>query len=92
MPTKKLYRSKTDRVFFGVVGGLGEYFDIDSTLLRLAWVLIVVFTGIFPGVLVYLLAALIVPIAPRAAHSPTHKEGPHSEDVDEFYTEYKKIV
>jgi phage shock protein C len=49
-------------------GGLGEYFDVDSVLLRLVWLLIVIFSGIFPGVIVYLLAILLVPKKP-AAHS-----------------------
>lgn len=58
---KKLYRSEADRMVAGVVGGLGEYFNIDSTLLRLVWAFVVVFTGIFPGVIVYLIAWAIVP-------------------------------
>lgn len=62
---KKLYKSQTDRVLTGVVGGLGEYFDVDSTILRLVWILIVVFSGIFPGVIVYILAALVVPKKPE---------------------------
>jgi len=45
----------------GVCGGLAEYFNIDSSLLRLIWVLVVIFTGFFPGVLAYIIAALIVP-------------------------------
>lgn len=62
---KKLYRSKTNKVFAGICGGLAEYFNIDATLLRLVWVLIVVFSGFFPGVLVYLIALLIVPLQPE---------------------------
>lgn len=61
---KKLYKSKDDKVFAGVVGGIGEYFEIDSTLLRVIWALIVVFTGIFPGVIVYLMAWAIMPEKP----------------------------
>jgi len=58
---KKLYKSNTNKIFAGVIGGIGEYFDIDPTLLRLAWILVVVFTGIFPGLIVYIIAALVVP-------------------------------
>ena len=61
MPPKKLYRSAHDKMFAGVCGGLAEYFNIDSSLLRLIWVLVVIFTGFFPGVLAYIIAALIVP-------------------------------
>jgi phage shock protein C len=59
---KNLYRSKKNRIFAGIFGGLGEYFDIDPTLLRLAWLLVFVFTGFFPGLLAYLVAIIIVPL------------------------------
>jgi phage shock protein C len=62
---KHLYRSKQNRVFAGVVGGIGEYFDIDPTLLRVIWILILIFTGFFPGLIAYILAAIIIPEAPR---------------------------
>lgn len=58
---KKLTRSEKDRVISGVIGGLGEYFNVDSVILRLAWILVVVFTGVFPGLIVYLLAIFVVP-------------------------------
>ena len=61
METKRLYRSKTNRVWAGIIGGLGEYFNIDPTILRLAWIFITIFSGIFPGLIVYILALLIVP-------------------------------
>lgn len=63
--SKKLYRSKTDRMFAGLLGGLGEYLEVDATLLRLAFVALVLFTGIFPGVILYLIAMLIVPEKPE---------------------------
>ena len=58
---KKLYRSKTDRVWTGVCGGLAEYLNIDSNFLRLVWVFAVIITGLVPGVLVYFIALAIVP-------------------------------
>ncbi|HEY4528540.1 MAG TPA: PspC domain-containing protein [Candidatus Paceibacterota bacterium] len=61
---KKLYRSNTNKVFAGICGGVGEYFEVDPTLLRLVWLLIVIFSGIFPGVITYLFALLIVPKHP----------------------------
>ncbi len=63
MHIKRLHKSTTDRMISGVIGGLGEYFTIDSTLLRLIWVLVVIFTGIFPGVLAYVIAVMVVPRA-----------------------------
>lgn len=61
METKRLYRSDTSKMIAGVCGGIGEYFGIDPTILRIVWVLIVVFTGFVPGVLVYILAVLVMP-------------------------------
>ena len=58
---KKLYRSKDNRVFAGIIGGVGEYFEIDPVLLRVAYLLIVVFTGFVPGIIAYILAGLVVP-------------------------------
>ena len=62
---KKLYKSKENKVFCGVIGGAGEYFDIDPVLLRVIWLLIVVFTGIIPGIIAYFIACLIVPRKPE---------------------------
>lgn len=58
---KKLYRSKTNKVFAGVCGGFAEYMNIDVVMIRLIWTLIVIFTGFFPGVLAYILAIFIIP-------------------------------
>ena len=58
---QRLYRSSRDKMISGVCGGLGEYFGIDSTLLRLVWV---VFGLTGAGILAYFAAALVVPKAP----------------------------
>ncbi len=58
---KRLYRSETNKVFAGICGGLGEYFEIDPVLIRLVWLLVVVFTGIVPGLLTYIIAIYIIP-------------------------------
>ncbi len=65
-PHKKLYRSRTNRMLAGVCAGVGEYFAIDPTMVRIIWVLIVIFTGFAPGVVAYLIMLLIVPEAPVA--------------------------
>jgi len=59
---KKLYRSKTNKMIAGVCGGIGEYFNIDPTLVRLAWVLLSIPMALFGGVLAYIIAAIIIPI------------------------------
>jgi phage shock protein C len=65
MEIKKLYRSDTDKVFAGICGGLGEYFSIDATVLRLGWLLMVIFSGIFPGLVAYGLAIVLIPRKPH---------------------------
>ena len=56
---KKLYRSESDRRLAGVCGGIAEYFDIDSTLIRLAFVFFVLAAG--TGLLAYIVAAIVMP-------------------------------
>ena len=67
---KELKRSRTNRMIAGVCGGIGEYFEIDPTVVRLVWVVVTVLTsGI--GILAYVLAVLVVPEeAPPAAGAP----------------------
>lgn len=59
---KKLYKSNTNKVLDGVCGGIGEYFNIDPTLVRLAWVVFCALGG--SGVLAYIIMALIIPRQP----------------------------
>lgn len=59
---KKLYKSKEDKKLCGVCGGIAEYFDIDSTIVRLALVLLVIFCG--AGILAYIIAAMVMPNKP----------------------------
>lgn len=58
---KKLYRSEKNKIFAGVLGGLGEYFEVDPVILRIIFVLLVVATGIFPGIIAYLIALILIP-------------------------------
>jgi phage shock protein PspC (stress-responsive transcriptional regulator) len=62
MEGKKLYRSSTDKMLAGVCGGLGQYFGIDPTVVRLIFALLVVFVG--SGVILYIILALIMPLEP----------------------------
>ncbi|MBR7079652.1 MAG: PspC domain-containing protein [Treponema sp.] len=61
---KKLYRSN-DKVFCGVCGGIADYFDLDSTIIRVIWVLLSCFTIGFPGILAYIICAAILPVNPN---------------------------
>lgn len=76
MEPKRLYRSEKNKVFAGICGGLGEYLEVDPVALRLVWMLIVIFTGVVPGLIAYIIAILIIPRAPvhhmhHAAHTTT---------------------
>lgn len=59
---KKLYRSKSDKMIFGVCGGLGDYFNIDPVILRIIFVVLAVWGG--SGILIYLILAIVVPEKP----------------------------
>ncbi len=71
MEKRKLYRSKTDKKLLGVLGGFAKYFNIDSTVLRIIYVLIAFF-GVGSPVLIYLIVALIIPEEPE---TPDYQEG-----------------
>ena len=60
---KKLYKSNNDKKLDGVCAGIGEYFDIDPTLVRLAWVVVTLFGG--AGLLLYIIAAIVIPRKPE---------------------------
>ena len=59
----KLYKSDVDRKLCGVCGGIAEYLGIDSTIVRLIWVVLVVFFG--TGILAYIISALVIPDYPN---------------------------
>ncbi|MCR4939870.1 MAG: PspC domain-containing protein [Treponemataceae bacterium] len=56
---KRLYKSRS-KVFFGVCGGIAEFFNIDPTIIRIAF-LVLVFAGFGTGILIYIAGALIIP-------------------------------
>ena len=62
MEQKKLYKSRENRMICGVCGGIAEYFNIDPTLIRLAWVLFSLSAG--SGILAYIIAAIVIPDEP----------------------------
>lgn len=59
MEDKHLRRSKTDKMIAGICGGLGKYFGLDPTILRLVFVLLMIFAG--TGLLAYLIMWLVIP-------------------------------
>ena len=61
---KRLYRSSDNSVFAGICGGLGEYFDVDPTVVRVVYVLLSLLTA-FMGILLYIILLFVIPNRPR---------------------------
>lgn len=61
---KKLYRSPSDKKIAGVCGGLAEYFNIDSTIIRVIFIILLLPGGL-PGVVPYAILWLVVPVRPK---------------------------
>jgi phage shock protein C len=62
MDSKRLYRSREDKMIAGVCGGLGDYFGIDPVIIRI--IFIILFLSVGSGILIYLLAWIIIPLEP----------------------------
>ncbi len=60
---KKLYRS-ADRMIAGVCGGIAAYCEVDPTVVRIAYVMLTLFTAAFPGILLYIIMCVLMPNAP----------------------------
>ena len=58
---KKLHLSNKDKKIAGVCGGIGEVFDIDSTVVRLVFIFMALITAIIPVIIFYILAWLVIP-------------------------------
>ena len=73
---KKLFRSRSDSTIAGVCGGLGEYFNIDPTFLRIIFVLLIFADGI--GIIAYIIAWIVMPQRPleAAGVEPQEKNEP----------------
>lgn len=78
---KKLYKSRTDKMFEGVCAGLGEYFNVDPTLIRLGFALAVL-GGFGSGILFYIVLALVMPEAPEPSGIQPEIETPVQDEFD----------
>ena len=76
---KKLYKSTTNKQIDGVCGGIAEYFDIDATVIRLAWVLLTLIYGI--GILFYIICCAVLPV----------NNNTHNDDNDSDTKLYKEL-
>lgn len=77
MKNKRLVKSRSDRMVFGVAAGIANYFDIDPIIVRLIFVLLTLMGG--HGILIYLILAVIMPDTPVTA-APSAKANGFDED------------
>ena len=78
---KKLYRSRSDRMIGGICGGLGVYLGIDSTVLRLIFVLIAAISGGVPALIAYVIMLFIVPEEPLGGPAGTPPPPPADPEI-----------
>lgn len=82
LPIKKLYRCRTDRIIFGICGGLGKYFEIDSWIIRIFFIAFTFFNGF--GIILYLILAILIPLERGI------KEDSLEQEIDETIGEIKR--
>lgn len=61
MSTRKLRKTPHDKMIAGVCGGIAEYFGVDPTLIRVGYVILSVLSTVFPGLLLYIVLAFVMP-------------------------------
>jgi phage shock protein C len=76
---KKLTRSRTNRMIWGVCGGLAEYFKIDPVIIRIIAVLLILADGI--GLLAYIIMAIVVPLEGSKAATPSESMKENVEEI-----------
>jgi phage shock protein C len=90
----KLYRTPNDKMILGVCGGLAEYFDIDSTIVRILFVVMSVLTSGLLGVLAYVILAIIMPAKPACSETDRERQegacGENTSNSEGRSPEYKK--
>jgi phage shock protein PspC (stress-responsive transcriptional regulator) len=61
----RLYRSRDDRMLMGVLGGVANRLNADPSLVRIVYIILTILTGFVPLAFLYVIAAFVVPAAPR---------------------------
>jgi len=87
---KRLYRSKSDRMIWGVCGGLAKYFDIDPTIVRIIAVLSVFVSGL--GILAYVIMAIVVPLEGTKVTAPKETVRENVEEMKETASELGREI
>ena len=82
---KKLYRDTVDQKIAGVCSGIAKYLEIDVTVVRLLWVLAVLFAG--GGILAYIICAIVIPAAPMDYYyrNPQQNYYPENQNDQKYY-------
>ncbi len=62
---RRLYRSRSEKIIGGVLGGMGEHWNVDPSIVRIIYAVFTLVTAVIPGVFLYLLMVLIIPPEPR---------------------------
>lgn len=62
---KKLYRSQENKIVAGILGGIGEYFNIDPVIVRVLFVFLAFATGVLPFIVAYIVTLFIIPKHPK---------------------------
>jgi phage shock protein PspC (stress-responsive transcriptional regulator) len=92
---RKLYRDTDNAYIAGVAAGIAEYLDVDPIIMRIAFVLLAIFTAVFPVVIVYAILTLVIPAARTPAEKLKMRGGPvdlqsFKESMNEYAENLKK--
>jgi phage shock protein C len=87
---KRLYRSRTNRIIWGVCGGVAEYFNVDPAIVRVIFVLLVFAGGL--GIIAYIVLAIIAPLEGSEAKPPREMVKENIQEIKETTTQLSKEV
>lgn len=90
MSNQRLYRSSTDRMIAGVCGGLGKYFSVDPTIVRLVFLLLLILGG--SGFLLYLILWIVVPDEQQLGAAPRDVMQANTQEMAQSAREFGKSV
>ena len=76
---QKLYRSNSDKVIAGLCGGLGEFFDVDSTIIRIIFIILTIWGGV--GIVLYLIGVFVVPVESAGEKSKKREIDPDLAEI-----------
>ena len=62
---KRMHRSRSDRKLLGVLGGVANHLGLDPSLVRIVYLIVTILTGFIPGIFLYLIMAVVVPVEPK---------------------------